>query len=237
MEPLIFILWFSVAAALLFWGRGPYCGWLCPFGALQELLNKLARAVKIPQVVVPWWLHERLWPIKYILFLLLFGASLYSLNWAERLAEVEPFKTAIVLKFQRDWPYVLYAVALLAAGLFIERFFCRYLCPLGAGLAIPARMRMFDWLKRYRECGNPCQRCANECMVGAIHREGHINPNECLHCLHCQTLYHDDRRCPVMVQRRLKRERRQALASQSRPPQSHRRKEDRRLELADFLPD
>ena len=40
-------------------------------------------------------------------------------------------------------------MALLVAGLFVERFYCRYLCPLGAALAIPARLRMFDWLKRY----------------------------------------------------------------------------------------
>ncbi len=214
MDPLIFILWASVAAAILFWGRGAYCGWLCPFGALQELLNKLAKLARIPQYVVPWGIHERLWPLKYIIFMGLFGVSLHSLDWAERLAEVEPFKTVIIIKFIRDWPYVLYALVILAAGLFIERFYCRYLCPLGAALAIPARMRMFDWLKRYRQCGHPCQRCANECMVQAIHPEGNINPNECLNCLHCQQLYTDEDKCPVMIQKRVKRERREGMASE-----------------------
>jgi NosR/NirI family transcriptional regulator, nitrous oxide reductase regulator len=207
MEPLIFILWFAVAASLLFWGRGPYCGWLCPFGALQELLNRGAKWVGIRQTTIPWWLHERLWPLKFMIFLTLFGISLYSLSLAEQLAEVEPFKTAIILKFVRDWPFVLFAVALLAAGLFVERFYCRYLCPLGAALAIPGKIRMFEWLKRYKQCGSPCQRCATECMVQAIHPEGQINPNECLYCLHCQTIYHDAQRCPVVIQRRLRSER------------------------------
>lgn len=210
MEPLIFILWGSVAAALLFWGRGPYCGWLCPFGALQELLNRIAKKFRVKQIKVPWNIHERIWTFKYLIFLLLFGLSLYSLEWAERLAEVEPFKTTIILKFIRDWPYLVFALAVLIPGLFIERFYCRYLCPLGAALAIPGRMRMFSWLKRYKECGSPCQRCSNECMVQAIHPEGNINVNECLYCLHCQELYSDDHACPVMIQKRLKNERRNA---------------------------
>jgi NosR/NirI family transcriptional regulator, nitrous oxide reductase regulator len=213
MDPLIFILWGSVAAALLFWGRGAYCGWLCPFGALQELLSKVAKAFKVPQIIVPWGIHERLWSLKYIIFLVLFGVSLHSLDLAERLAEIEPFKTAIILKFVRDWPYVLFALAILTVSLFIERFYCRYLCPLGAALAIPARLRMFEWLKRYRQCGNPCQQCANDCMVQAIHPEGQINPNECIYCQHCQQLYYDDHRCPVMLQKRLKQERRETQSS------------------------
>ena len=213
--PLIFLLWCSIAAGLLFWGRGPFCGWLCPFGALQELLNNIAQAVKIPQYRLPWGLHERLWPIKYIIFLGLFGMSLYSTAFAEQLAEVEPFKTAIVLKFAREWPYVIYALTVLSAGLFVERFFCRYMCPLGAALAIPGRVRMFEWLRRWPECGSPCQRCAKECPVQAIHPEGHINVNECIYCMHCQELYFDDHRCPHMIQVRLKREKREALSSPS----------------------
>jgi len=211
--PLIFILWCAVAVALLFWARGAFCGWLCPYGALQELTNVIARKLKVPQISVPWGLQERLWPIKYIIFLGLFGLSLYSVAIAETYAEVEPFKTAIVLKFVREWPFVVYAAGLIVANLFIERFFCRYLCPLGAALAIPARIRMFEWLKRWPECGSPCQRCARECPVQCIHPEGNINPNECIYCMHCQELYRDDYRCPHNIQQRLKRERREAWSS------------------------
>ena len=213
--PLVFVLWAAIAAGLLFWGRGPFCGWLCPFGALQELTNNLAQWLKVPQLKIPFGVHERLWPIKYIIFLGLFGLSFYSLALSEVFAEVEPFKTAIVLKFAREWPFVIFALTLLAAGLFVERFYCRYLCPLGAALAIPGRIRMFEWLKRYPECGSPCQRCAKECPVQAIHPEGQINVNECIYCMHCQELYHDDHRCPHMIQVRLKREKFQALSSPS----------------------
>ena len=117
--------------------------------------------------------------------------SLHSLSMAERLAEVEPFKTAIILKFIRDWPYVVFAVLMLLPGLFIERFYCRYLCPLGAALSIPARMHMFVWLKRYRQCGNPCQVC---------HKD-------------CQERYYDEQECPVCVKRREREERRAVIAS------------------------
>jgi len=199
MDPLVFILWVSVAVTILFWGRGGFCGWLCPFGAMQELSNQIARFFRVPQWTLPWGLHERLWPLKYMIFLGLFGLSLASMSLAEQFAEVEPFKTSIILKFGRAWPYVLFATVLLGIGLFIERFYCRYLCPLGAALAIPGRIRMFDWLKRYKECGSPCQTCANECFVQAIHPTGEINPNECLSCLHCQVLYQDHSKCPVVI--------------------------------------
>ncbi|WP_291732086.1 NosR/NirI family protein [Leisingera sp. F5] len=224
LDPLVFIQWFAVAAALLFWGRGAYCGWLCPFGALQELTNKIARACRVPQITLPWGLHERLWPAKYMIFLGLFGISMVSIPLAETYAEVEPFKTAIILKFVRDWPFVVFALVLLGLGLFVERFYCRYLCPLGAALAIPARVRMFDWLRRYKECGSPCQTCANECPVQAIHPTGEINPNECVDCLHCQVLYQSETKCPVVIKQLKRRAKTGSPAPDvtlGRPPANH----------------
>lgn len=207
MDPLIFILWVFAAVAMLLIGRGVYCGWLCPFGALQALVNKLARHFKVKQFEVPMHIHERLWAIKYIVLLVLFGLSLQSINLAERYAEIEPFKTAIDLHFMRSWGFVLYAGILVAASAFTNKVYCRYVCPLGAGLAIGARMRLFDWLRRRRECGQPCQLCANECEVQAIDKAGKINHNECHHCLDCQVTYWNDRRCPPLVVQRKRNER------------------------------
>ena len=202
LEPMIFILWCATAGSLLFWGRGAYCGWLCPFGALQELLNHGARRLGVQQYRVPFYLHERLWALKYVLFLGLFGLSLGNMALAEQLSEVEPFKTVVLLRFMREWWFVLFALALLTAGLFIERFYCRYLCVLGAALAIPGRGRMFDWLKRRKQCGPECQLCAKQCTVAAIHPLGQINPHECIYCMHCQVTYWDNNECPPLILKR-----------------------------------
>jgi len=206
-DPVIFILWTFTAASILLWGRGVFCGWLCPFGALQELINEAARKLKIRQFELPFALHERLWAIKYIVLLVLFGISLESLSMAERAAEVEPFKTAITLKFDRQWWFVLYAVLLLVINIFTRKVYCRYICPLGAALAIPSKFRLFDWLKRRKECGNPCQLCAKECEIQAIHPDGHINHNECHYCLDCQMTYHNENKCPPLITRNKRRKR------------------------------
>lgn len=201
VEPVIFLLWGFVALGLLFWGRGVYCGWLCPFGALQELLNAAAVRPGVRQVGVPQALHERLWIIKYTLFVAIVALSFFSMTNALILAEAEPFKTAITLRFLRAWPFVLFVLALLLAGLFIERFFCRYLCPLGAGLAIPAKLKIFDWLHRRPQCGRECRLCQTKCTVGAIDGVGRINPNECVLCLRCQVIMNDCATCPVLMRR------------------------------------
>lgn len=207
MDPLIFILWVFVAATLLLLGRGVYCGWLCPFGALQVLVNNVAKRLHVPQFEFPRAVHERLWALKYVILLVLFGMSLQSLNTAEHYAEIEPFKTTFTLHFARSWSYVAYAVVLVGVSAFNHKFYCRYVCPLGAGLAVSGRWRLFEWLRRRPECGSPCQVCANECEVKAIGPDGRIDFNECHYCLDCQVTRVNDHKCPPMVQQRKKRER------------------------------
>jgi len=220
VDPLIFILWSFVALTLLLWGRGVYCGWLCPFGALQELIHKVARRLKLPEYQFPDVVHERLTALKYVIFVALLGLSLQSIGYAARAAEVEPFKTVIVMHFRREGVFLAYAIALVVIAVFTRKFFCKYLCPLGAALAIPAPLRIFDWLRRRKECGRPCQICARQCEVQAIRPTGEINPNECHYCLDCQVTYWDDHHCPPLSEKRIRREKSKAALAQMKSARS-----------------
>ena len=124
---------------------------------------------------------------------------LTSLDPTGASTEIEPFKTAITSKFTRAWPYVLYAGALLAFGLFSERAYCRFLCPLGGLLAFLDRLHLINLLKRRPECGNPCHLCERSCPVRAIEPTGKIVTAECFQCLDCQVEYYDDARCPPLA--------------------------------------
>ncbi len=206
LDPLFFILGIYIALTLFLLGRGVFCGWLCPFGALQELSNKLAVLLRVPQIKVPRAVQERLWAVKYIMAVGILGVGLYSVDMANQMEEVEPFKTAINVYFMRELPFVLYAVALLAAGLFIERFYCRFLCPLGGTLAVLGKLHMFEWLKRKPQCGTQCRICEADCPVGAVEPSGRINMNECLQCLDCQVDYYDDNKCPPLIARKKRKD-------------------------------
>ncbi|KAB2839109.1 MAG: 4Fe-4S binding protein, partial [Burkholderiales bacterium] len=130
-----------------------------------------------------------------------------SISEVATYAEIEPFKTVIAMRFQREWPYVVFALVLLALAAVNRKFYCKYLCPLGAALAIPGRFRLFEWwLRRRKECGKPCQVCANRCSVRAIRATGEINANECHYCLDCQVIYYNDRMCLPLIDRRKRRE-------------------------------
>ena len=199
-EPLIVIIAGYTLISVVLIGRGVFCGWLCPFGALQELLGQLSRALGVPQWNPPVALEKRLWMGKYIAAAAVLALVMTQIDPAGATLEIEPFKTAITSKFTRAWPYVLYAGALLAIGLFSERAYCRFLCPLGGVLAFLDRLHLLNRLKRRPECGSPCHLCERACPVRAILPTGKIVTAECFQCLDCQVEYYDEKRCPPLVQ-------------------------------------
>lgn len=198
LDPVIFLLWCFVFVSLFVVGRGLYCGWLCPFGALQEMFAFVADKLKIRQIRIKPQHHKRAQKIKYLILVGLVGLSFYSLSMAEKVAEVEPFKTAITLHFVRYWPFVLYAVLLLLVSLKIHKVYCRYLCPLGAGLAILGRFPLLKLLTRRKECGSPCQLCKQKkCGVDAIELDGSIDYAECIQCLECVVTLDNPDMCKI----------------------------------------
>jgi len=198
-EPLIVILAAYAFVSVLLIGRGVFCGWLCPFGALQELLARASHALRIPQWNPRPALEQRLWMGKYIAAAVLLMLVLTGADPSGATLEIEPFKTAITAKFTRAWPYALYAGALLSIGLFSERAYCRFLCPLGGVLATLDRLHILNLLKRRPECGSPCRLCERACPVRAILPTGKIVTSECFQCLDCQVEYYDDKRCPPLA--------------------------------------
>ena len=85
----------------------------------------LAEKLRIKQIRIKHQHHKRAQNIKYMLLIGLVACSFYSLNRAEKLAEIEPFKTSITLHFVRYWPFVLYSVLLLLLSLKIHKVYCR----------------------------------------------------------------------------------------------------------------
>jgi transcriptional regulator of nitric oxide reductase len=212
-EPLMVMIAAYTLVSLLVIGRGVFCGWLCPFGALQELLAQVSRAFGVPQWNPSPALEQRLWMGKYIAAAAVLVLALFAGDWAGGATEIEPFKTAIISKFTRAWPYVVYAGILLAIGLFSERAYCRFLCPLGGVLAALDRLHLLDLLKRRPECGNPCHLCERSCPVRAIEPSGKIITAECFQCLDCQVEYYDDKRCPPLAQAARRRDEAKAGAA------------------------
>lgn len=133
----------------------------------------------------------------------LVAAAALAPQLAEKGVEIEPFKTAITVGFDRAPWFVAYAVALIVASLFVYKFFCRYLCPLGAFMTLGGKLRLWGWLPRRAECGTPCQSCRHRCQYDAIAPTGEIRYDDCFQCLDCVGIYHDEARCaPLLLVRR-----------------------------------
>lgn len=199
-DPMTVTLLAFTLISLVVWGRGTFCGWLCPFGALQEFAAKLGQRLKIPQTRFKVTTDRRLKLVKYAVLAGIIGSTFFSTNLTDMLVEAEPFKTAITLNFVRAWPFVIYALGLLIASMFIYKFFCRFLCPLGAALALLGRVRILNWIPRRQECGTPCQTCRYQCAYQAITPKGNIDYDECFQCMECVLIVDSDDRCAPLIQ-------------------------------------
>ena len=184
------LAWYLLAVvtvvSTVLWGR-VYCGRLCAFGALTQLIDRVVPARL--QVKVPKTLERR---ASWIKFGVLGGAVGYFLLTGNPLIYpyVEPF-----------WMFGFHATpalwvalgALLLTTVFVRNAYCRFLCPVGAALGLLSKLTVFR-IKRWSEC-NTCRICEKTCEWGAI-RGPQIVLTECVRCDDCERLYHDVKKCP-----------------------------------------
>ncbi|MGB0508369.1 MAG: 4Fe-4S binding protein, partial [Pikeienuella sp.] len=198
-DPFSLAIWGVTIIGFVLWGRGLFCGWLCPFGAMQEFAHHAARLLGIRQITISDAWDERLKWVKYIALFALVATLFSAPAHLDTAIEVEPFKTAVTTYFIREWYYVAYAIGLLLLSMVVFKGFCRYVCPLGAMMAIGGLLRTRKWIDRRGECGSPCQLCKVKCAYGAIKKTGEIQYSECFQCLDCVTIHDDKDKCVPLI--------------------------------------
>jgi ferredoxin len=175
--PLLIMVVVTVGTTLI-WGR-VFCGVLCPFGALQDMIERVVP--KRFRVHVPNRIHLPALKLKYVILALILVPALLG-SRVSLYQYFEPFGTVFFLSPS----FLLWAIAgtFLVAAAFIPRFYCRYACPLGAGLAL-ASLISLRRIGRVEQC-TVCKVCEHDCPTGAI--EGpNIDFKECVRCNRCET--------------------------------------------------
>lgn len=175
--PLLLMVTFTVVTTLI-WGR-VFCGFLCPFGALQDFIDRIVpRRFQrdLPQLV-----HDRALYVKYGVLALVVLPALAG-SHVSLYQYFEPFGTV----FFRSSSLLLWSIAgaFLIASAVVPRFYCRYACPLGAALAITSLISLRR-IGRVEQCEH-CKVCEQRCPTGAI-RGPHIDFKECVRCNVCET--------------------------------------------------
>ena len=174
---LLFMVGFTVVTTLLF-GR-VFCGFLCPFGALQDLITRIVP--RRLQRGLPQRIHDRAIYLKYGILLLIVVLAAVPAQISVY-QYFEPFGTVFYLSSSPLlWSI---AVGFLMASAVVPRFYCRYACPLGAALGVASLLSIFR-IRRVEQCA-PCKVCEHACPTGAI-RGPEIDFKECVRCNVCET--------------------------------------------------
>jgi len=184
----MFLLITFLAISFLF--RKAFCGWLCPVGTIFEYLWRAGHKVFGRNFHLPRWLDLGLRSLKYLL-LGFFMWAVFSMGTNELAAFMSsPYGTIADVKMLNFFRHIgetagiVFAI-LVVASVFIQNFWCRYLCPYGAllgivSLASPARIR-----RNAEDCID-CSKCAKACPSALpVDRLVTIRSAECTGCLEC----------------------------------------------------
>ncbi len=175
-----------VLASTVLWGR-LYCGRICAFGALTQLMDAVVPS-KL-RVEVPRRVERRAAWIKYGLLAFVVAYFIVTRNLLVYQA-VEPFWMFSLFGTRAMW---IGLAVLLLATVFVRNLYCRFLCPVGALLGVISKLTVFE-IKRWSEC-RTCKICEKACEWGAI-RGPVIVKTECVRCDDCERLYLDQKKCP-----------------------------------------
>lgn len=186
------LMWIGFIVALLF---GPaFCGWVCPFGSIQEWIGKIGRRLfkKRYNTFVPARLDAVLRYLRYVVL----AAVLYLTVASGTLifADVDPYFALFNL-----WTGEVATGAIVVLGvvlvlsLFVERPFCKYACPYGAVLGLFNLVRVFAIRRNAETCIN-CSLCDRACPMNInVSGKTTIRHHQCISCLECTS----EVACPV----------------------------------------
>ncbi|MGB9023871.1 MAG: 4Fe-4S binding protein [Candidatus Bathyarchaeia archaeon] len=178
-----YALFGSMLVTSLIWGR-LYCGYICPFGAFTEIINKISPLRK----KIPIKIHSKLVYLKYPILAGVAAGVLLGDSW---ITGVEPFQTFFRLK--GDWWMWAIMISAVVLSVPFNRFYCDYICPAGAVMSLAGRLRVRE-IKRWPECGT-CKVCEHMCPQGAI-AGPRISVLQCMNCRECEKNYLDSKICP-----------------------------------------
>ena len=182
-----------VLGVTVLWGRF-FCGYLCTFGALQDLLA-FARKKLIPEVRRMPEKADKL--LKYTKYGVLLAVVL--LVWVLQLPVDSTFSpwgvfgallSGNLTVMGEAVPTVGFGLLLgiLILSFFVERAFCRYLCPLGALFTPLSAGRLFR-IRRLETACTGCQQCTRTCAMGVtVHEDDFVRSGECIDCMRCMAV-------------------------------------------------
>ncbi|MDC7235133.1 MAG: 4Fe-4S binding protein [Spirochaetales bacterium] len=183
----IVVMLILMGSALL--GGAFFCGWLCPFGFTQEVIGKLARLLKLPRLQLPAKVEKGLRFLRYILF----AVSMTGVGFVMFLqSPYGSYMGAVNLNtsYVTTAAWVLLG-AFLALSFFVDRPFCRYVCPEGARYGIVSMARIFTIKRDEAKCVS-CGKCDNKCPAQInVSKTKAVRNGQCINCFECISA------CPV----------------------------------------